>query len=187
LSRTPKDLAAITVGEPVPLQGGILLATYDPAWPALFETQAAKVRAALGERAIAVHHVGSTSVPGLCAKPIIDMVLVVTESADEARYVPALEDAGYVLHIREPGWFEHRLLKGMNPAVNLHVFSADCPEIQRTLAFRDHLRIDEADRRLYEKTKRDLATRHWRFTQDYADAKTEVVETILARAQAKER
>lgn len=173
-------LAAL--GDPIPVHGRIELVPYDPAWPAIFEAQAARVRAALGEAAMEVHHAGSTSVPGLCAKPIVDMVLAVADSTDEASYVPAFGGAGLALRIREPDWFEHRLLKGADPAVNLHVFSAACPEIVRMLAFRDRLRTHQADRRLYEATKRDLAAREWRFVQDYADAKTAVVETILARA-----
>jgi GrpB-like predicted nucleotidyltransferase (UPF0157 family) len=148
-----------TIADPTPVPARIELALYDPAWPAIFEGEAAKVRAALGEAAMEVHHAGSTSVPGLCAKPIVDMVLVVADSADEASYVPALEGAGFALRIREPDWFEHRLLKGADPAVNLHVFSAGCPEIARMLAFRDRLRTNQADRRLYEATKRDLAAR----------------------------
>jgi GrpB-like predicted nucleotidyltransferase (UPF0157 family) len=170
------------LGEERPLNGPIRLCAYDPAWPAHFESEAAKVRAALGKAALAVRHVGSTSVPGLAAKPIIDMVLEVADSAAEAGYVPALEAAGYVLRIREPDWFEHRLLRGSAPAVNLHVFSQGSREIARMLAFRDRLRADAAERRLYEQTKRALARRRWRITQDYADAKTEVVEAILARA-----
>ena len=104
------------------------------------------------------------------------------DSADEPAYVPALEAGGYVLHGREPDWFEHRLFMGTDPAVNLHVFSAGSPEIDRTLAFRDRLRTDEDDRRLYEATKRELAAREWVYVQDYADAKDEIVAVILARA-----
>ena len=176
-----RDLTAITIGPPTPLNGKIALEAYDTAWPALYRGQAARVRGALGERALDVQHVGSTSIPGLSAKPIIDMLLIVADSADEAVYVPALEGAGYILRIREPDWFEHRMLRGAPPAVNLHVFSRGCPEIHRMLAFRDHLRRDAADRALYESAKRELAARDWAFTQDYADAKTAVVEAILAR------
>ncbi|HEY5071285.1 MAG TPA: GrpB family protein [Caulobacteraceae bacterium] len=160
----------------------IVLSPYDPAWPKLFEAQAARIRGALGECALFVHHVGSTSVPGLAAKPVIDIILVVRDSAAEAEYAAALAGADYTLRIREPTWFEHRLLKSETPAVNLHVFSQGCPEIGRTLAFRDRLRQDEPDRRLYEATKRELAQRTWNHTQDYADAKGPVVEAILARA-----
>ena len=99
--------------------------------------------------------------PGLAAKPIIDIVLTVADSADEDAYVPALEAAGYELTIRERDWHEHRLLKGADPEVNLHVFSDRCPEIARMTAFRDHLRANPADRDLYERTKRDLARRTW--------------------------
>jgi GrpB-like predicted nucleotidyltransferase (UPF0157 family) len=173
------------LGEESELNGPVVLCPYDPKWPALFETEAAKVSGALGEAALAVHHVGSTSVPGLCAKPIIDMVLEVADSADEGGYVPALEAAAYVFRIREPDWFEHRLLKGGAPSVNLHVFSRGSPEIARMLAFRDRLRANAAERELYEQTKRALAARRWRITQDYADAKTEVVQSILARSAPK--
>ena len=97
-----------------------------PNWPQQFALEASKIRAALGEGALLLEHVGSTSVPGLAAKPILDILLIVANSADEASYVPALEHAGYVLRIREPEWFEHRVLKGADPAVNMHVFSPGC-------------------------------------------------------------
>ena len=128
-------------------------------------------------------HVGSTSVPSLAAKPIVDVLLVVADSADESAYVPPLESAGYRLHIREPHWHEHRLFKGPDTPVNLHVFSSGCPEIERMLLFRDWLRDHADDRELYEQTKRALAQREWKSGQDYADAKTPVVEEILTRAR----
>src|SRR5512143_2849800 len=142
------------------------------------------MRAALGARVRRLAHVGSTSVPGLPAKPRIDILLVVASSADEPAYVPALEAAGLALRIREPGWHEHRLLRNADRGINLHVFSSGCPEIDRMLRFRDWLRANQADRELYARTKRELARREWRYTQEYADAKTAVVEGILARAAA---
>ena len=132
--------------------------------------------------ALALHHAGSTSVPGLAAKPVIDMVLEVADSADESAYVPLLEAAGFTLRIREPDWVEHRLLKHSHPAANLHVFSSCCAETGRMIAFRDHLRRNQADRRLYEETKRTLAARPWAVMQDYADAKSAVVAQIMERA-----
>jgi GrpB-like predicted nucleotidyltransferase (UPF0157 family) len=120
----------------------------------------------------------------LAAKPIIDVVLVVADSSDEPSYVPELEADGYVLRIREPEWFEHRMLKKPSPDINLHVFSEGCTEVDRMLLFRDWLRHDESDRALYERTKRELATRDWQYLQDYADAKSAVVQEIMARAQA---
>ena len=173
----PIDAIGPTVHDDV-----ITLADPDPTWPQTFAAEAAGVRAVLGERVLALEHAGSTSVPGLAAKPIVDMILVVADSADEDAYVPEMIAAGYVLHIREPDWFEHRLFKGPGANVNLHVFSAGCSEVATMLAFRDHLRTNDADRRLYEDTKRRLAARRWRYVQDYADAKSEVVAEIMARA-----
>ena len=164
------------------LDGPILLVDYDPAWPALYEREAGRIVGALGDRVLLIEHVGSTAVPGLVAKPLIDIVLAVSDSADEQAYVPDLEAAGYVLRIREPDWHQHRLFKGPDTDVNLHVFSDGCDEIGRLLRFRDHLRGNEDDRLLYERSKRKLAGRRWKYTQHYADAKTAVVEEIIARA-----
>ena len=177
-----QELRKVTIGEPWRADGPITLAEYDPGWPRLFEREAERIRGLLGGRALLVEHAGSTSVPSLAAKPVIDIVLAVADSSDEASYVPALEAAGYVLRIREPDWYEHRLFKGPDTNINLHVFSQGCEEIDVMLAFRDHLRTDEADRELYERTKRELAARDWEYVQDYADAKTEVVKQIVARA-----
>jgi GrpB-like predicted nucleotidyltransferase (UPF0157 family) len=177
-----EELRAVVVGELRPHDKPIELAEYDPEWPGLFEREAERIRGALGRSALRIEHVGSTSVPGLAAKPRIDVVLVVADSSDEDAYVPALERAGYVLRIREPDWYEHRLLVGPDTAVNVHVFSSGCEEIERMIRFRDHLRADDADRELYERAKRELAVREWRYVQDYADAKTDVVREILARA-----
>ncbi len=185
-SRTPTttdaQLEAVTVGERKPHDAPITLVDYDPAWPALFERDATRIRAALGETVVRLEHTGSTSVPGLAAKPIIDMTLIVPSSADEAGYVPQLEAAGYALRIREPGWHEHRLLKGPDTDVNVHVFSVGSIELERMVGFRDWLRTHPDDRELYERTKRELAARTWRHVQHYADAKTAVVEEIIGRA-----
>ncbi|HUK96029.1 MAG TPA: GrpB family protein [Gaiellaceae bacterium] len=164
------------------LTAPIQLVEYDEAWPVLYEQEEKRIRSALGDRVLKIAHVGSTSVPGLAAKPRIDVLLVVADSRDENGYVPALEAAGYVLRVRERDWHEHRLFKGPGVDVNLHVFSAGCTEIDRMLRFRDHLREDPEDRALYERTKRDLARRPWTHMQEYADAKTPVVEEILERA-----
>jgi GrpB-like predicted nucleotidyltransferase (UPF0157 family) len=112
------------------------------------------------------------------------MVLAVAGSRAEADYVPQMEASGYVLRIREPDWYEHRLFRGTDPASNIHVFTEGTPEIDRMLAFRDWLRSHDEDRILYERTKRELAAREWKYVQHYADAKTEVVEAIIARASA---
>ena len=179
------DIRKYTVGELKPHDAPVLLVDYDPEWPGLFEREAARIRGVLAERVLELEHTGSTSVPGLAAKPCIDMTLVIPDSSDEPSYVPDLEAAGYTLVIREPDWYEHRVFKGPDTNVNLHVFSPGSPELDRMVVFRDWLRTHDEDRDLYERTKRELATREWKFVQHYADAKTEVVESIIARAQAR--
>jgi GrpB-like predicted nucleotidyltransferase (UPF0157 family) len=162
----------------------IVVADYDPAWPERFHREAAKIRAALGEAALAIEHIGSTSVPGLAAKPIVDILLVVEDSSDEASYLPALQRAGYVLRVRERDFHEHRMFRTVAKDVHVHVFSPGSPEIDRYLLLRERLRNNEEDRELYARTKRDLATRDWPSMQHYAEAKTGVIEGIIARAAA---
>jgi GrpB-like predicted nucleotidyltransferase (UPF0157 family) len=181
---TEEQILAANIGKPTILNSTIELAPYDPQWPARYAALARDIGTALGDKALLLEHVGSTSVPGLSAKPVIDIVVAVADSSDEGAYVPALEALGYVLKIREPDWFKHRLLKTPDAGVNLHVFSDGCEEIARLLAFRDWLRTHEDDRKLYERTKQELAARTWKYMQNYADAKSEVVNQIMARALA---
>ena len=184
-SRQPsseEDIRAYTVGELKVHAAPIRLVDYDPAWPVLFEREERRIRDVLGDRVLDLEHTGSTSVPGLAAKPCIDMTLVVPDSSDEASYAADLEAAGYRLVIREPDWYEHRVFKGPDTNVNLHVFSPASPELERMVGFRDWLRTHDDDRDLYERTKRELAAREWQYVQNYADAKTEVVEAIIRRA-----
>jgi len=163
-----EEIRAAVVGELVEHNATIRLAEYDPGWPRLYEREAARVGAALGPKALQVEHVGSTSVPGLDAKPIIDIVLVVADTRDEDAYVP--------------DWFEHRSFKGPDTNVNMHTFSEGCEEVDRMIAFRDWLRTHDDDRDLYLNAKRELAGREWKYVQNYADAKSAVVQEILARA-----
>ena len=179
-----EQIRAYTVGELRPLSSRVWIADYDPKWPELFQREAGRIQTVLGDRALRIEHTGSTSVPGLAAKPIIDILLVVAESAEEAAHAPALESAGYVLRIREAGWHEHRMFKGPDTDINLHVLSSGCPEINRILVFRDWLRDNAADRDLYARTKLELAQKDWKYVQNYADAKTAVIEEILGRATA---
>lgn len=185
-SMTEEQLQAVTIGALAPLTEPIKIAEYDPEWPRLFEREAERITRALGTEVRLLEHAGSTSVPGLAAKPRIDIILAVANSADESTYVPALEGAGYVLRIREPEWFEHRVFKGPDTDVNLHVFTQGCPEIDRMLLFRDWLRSHPSDRQLYERTKRELVRQNWQYMQNYADAKTAVVNEIIARARKAE-
>jgi GrpB-like predicted nucleotidyltransferase (UPF0157 family) len=182
-----EEIQRARLGKVTPHNAPITLADYDPGWPVLFARQAARIRAALGDRAVQVEHIGSTPVPGLAGKPIIDILLAVPDSSDEHAYVPALEAAGYVLRIREPDWFEHRLFKGQDTDINLHVFTVGAAEIDRMLLFRDRLRANDANRDAYLQVKRDRAQQTWRHVRHYADANSAIVEQIIARATLHQR
>ena len=154
--RSDEEIAAARIGPPELLDGPVTLTEYDPAWPATDAREEARPRGARRERpARGARRIDLGAGPGRQAP--IDIVLAVADSADEAAYVGALEAAGYVLHIREPDWYEHRLFTRPELELNLHVFSLGCAEIERMLRFRDHLRRDDADRRC---TKRPSAS--WR-------------------------
>jgi len=181
---TDDELAAVTVGPIKAFGGKIELAPYDPEWPGLYEREAAHIRKILGERVLLLEHVGSTSVPGLPAKPIIDIDLQVADTRDENAYVPHLTLAGYVLIVREPDWYEHRLFKGPAANINLHVFGTQLDEVERHLLLRDWLREHPEDRDLYRDTKVELSRREFRNVNEYAAAKTRVVVEILKRAGA---
>jgi GrpB-like predicted nucleotidyltransferase (UPF0157 family) len=178
------QIEAAHVGGPLLQYQEVVIADYDPIWPHWYESAAYRIREALGDKALQLNHVGSTSVRGLPAKPLIDINLVVADTTDEDAYVPPLGAIGYVLRTREQDWFEHRMLRGYDPPVNLHVFNPDCEEVERMLRFRDWLRTHPEDKDLYLQTKRELAARRWKYVQNYADAKSEVIQAILARAGA---
>ena len=181
------------VGDGRPGTEQVVVDDYDPHWARDFEADRSAALTALGSVALALDHVGSTSVPGLPAKPIIDILLQVQDSSDEAAYGPPLVALGYVVRVREPEWLEHRVLsrrvsRGDPHGVNLHVLSPGlgAVEIDRMLGLRDWLRAHDDDRDRYAAVNRVLAARRWRSVQDYADAKSEVVEDILSRALAAE-
>ena len=180
-SRSDPDSSPFIGGpEKVP----IVIAVYNPDWPLRFEAERGKIEVALGGNALAIEHIGSTAVVGIPAKPIIDICLVVADSADEASYVPDLEPAGYELRVREPEWHEHRMLRTLARDVHVHVFTIGSSEIARHLAFRDWLRTNPEDRDLYAETKQRLAQKEWPTMQDYADAKSGVIAEITARCSA---
>jgi GrpB-like predicted nucleotidyltransferase (UPF0157 family) len=188
------EVTAATIGERKPFAEKVVVEDYNPSWPAWYSAENTAIGAALGRVALRIEHTGSTAVPGLAAKPVIDIVLVVPDASDEATYVPSLEAAGYTLRAREPGWYEHRFLirrlgDGAPYDVNLHVFPSGlgAPEIERMLAFRDWLRTQAEDRAHYERTKRELARRNWKYVHHYANAKSDVVEEILTRALRERR
>jgi GrpB-like predicted nucleotidyltransferase (UPF0157 family) len=159
----------------------ISVVDYDERWPVRFRALAERIRQALGDDALGIEHIGSTSVPGLAAKPIVDVLLTVADVDDEPAYLPALESAGFLLRVREPG---HRMVRTPARDVHVHVYEPGRPEVRDYLDLRDWLRVDAEDRELYAATKRMLARQQWGDMNDYADAKTQVVQDILARARA---
>lgn len=159
----------------------IQIVDYDPDWPRRFAVERARIADALGPHALLVEHVGSTSVVGLAAKPIVDVQLSVTDPEDEGAYVPALSGVGYLLRVRSPG---HRMVRTAARDVHVHVCGAGSDWERRHLVFRDWLRQDAADRDLYEATKKELARRDWSDMNAYADAKSAVIREITARAEA---
>jgi GrpB-like predicted nucleotidyltransferase (UPF0157 family) len=158
----------------------IVLDDYDESWPNLFDRHRARIACAVGHAARRIEHVGSTSVPGLAAKPIIDILVAVDDVEDEPAYVPALESCGYLLRIREPG---HRMLRTPEISVHVHVWTIDCDEQRRVLLFRDWLRRSRADRSAYEALKRRLARRNWTNRSYYARAKGPLIAELVGRAE----
>ena len=177
-----EELDAAWVGGPSLPSGPIVVADYDPAWTELYEREAARIRDLLGATLMSIEHVGSTSVPGLAAKPVIDINLVVPDSADETAYLLQLQSADYRLIVREPNWHEHRLFKGPDTNINLHVFSPGCPEVIRMRVLRDWLRKHRDDRDLYARTKKSLADGRLDDIRVYTTAKDAIIDEIYGRA-----
>lgn len=163
----------------------VLIVEADPSWPRAYAELAERIIAVLGDAALRIEHVGSTAVPGLAAKPVIDIDLIVEDSSNEQAYVPVLEQHGFLLVIREPWWYEHRCLRHHNPDSNVHVFSRDSPEAERHRIFRDWLRNHPEDRVLYQTAKLMAAddTREVHgHTMDYNSRKEDAIRAIYARA-----
>jgi GrpB-like predicted nucleotidyltransferase (UPF0157 family) len=160
--------------------GRVSLVPWRAEWGQRFETERARIAAALGERASVIEHVGSTSVPDLDAKPIVDILVAVADPADPEVQVE-LEHAGYELRVREPG---HRMFRTPERDVHVHLWVAGTEDVSRHLDFRDRLRASEPDRRAYAALKHRLAEREWDDINDYAAAKGALIGEILARARA---
>lgn len=125
----------------------------DPGWPAQAEAVIVRIRAALGPVVVGLEHVGSTAVPGLPAKPVLDLDLLVEDPEDEDAYLPPLVAAGFEHVVREPWWYGHRMLRGTSPAVNLHVYGPESAESARQRLFRDWLSEHPDDRDRYAVAK----------------------------------
>jgi GrpB-like predicted nucleotidyltransferase (UPF0157 family) len=178
--RRPDVTTVEIIGGPEAVHVDLL--PYDERWPAVFAEHRDRIRQALGAGAgsVGIEHIGSTAVPGLAAKPIVDVLVTVDDITAEGDHVEPLLAAGYVLRVREPG---HRLVRTPERTVHVHVYEHGARAVEDYLLFRDRLRSDAADRVLYEDTKRELFRRQWDDVNDYADAKTAVVRAITDRAR----
>jgi len=178
----PKQMAVALVGEPPSTWGKpVVIDDYDPTWADRFATARSALHEALGDLIVDVEHVGSTSVPGLPAKPVIDIDLSIADTADESRYLPRLEGLGYRLLLREPWWYGHRMLVDPAGDVHLHVWPQGAPEPVRHRLFRDWLRSHPEDRERYASAKRRLARDTADNPGDYSLAKNDVIDDIYTR------
>jgi GrpB-like predicted nucleotidyltransferase (UPF0157 family) len=175
-----QELDRILIGDRQP--GPVTLAEYDPDWPRRFAAIRADLTEALGQRAARIEHIGSTAVPGLVAKPIIDILVTVGAVEDEDAYAPAIEALGYELRVREPG---HRMFRPATKDVHVHVWGTGSDEPEDYLLLRDRLRSSPADRQAYEQLKRELAVRNWPDLNYYAEAKGPLIAKLLVMARAK--
>jgi GrpB-like predicted nucleotidyltransferase (UPF0157 family) len=176
---TDEEIAQARVAPVVPAP--VEVVPPDPGWVDDFRRVRSQVLDALGERVLSIEHVGSTSVPGLWAKPVIDVDVTVADSGDEAAYLPDLEAAGFVLTVREPDWEQHRCLRGSAPAANVHVWSPGSVEARRHLAFRDWLLEHEDDRTMYGDLKAKLAAQGFTDVMVYNNAKGGLIYDIYER------
>jgi len=152
----------------------------EPTWPTTYLLHEARIRSAFGPVAASIEHIGSTSVPGLAAKPIIDILVVVDDITAEEDYLAPLLATGYLLRVRGPG---HRMVRTPDLDVHVHVLETGDPAAEDYLLLRDHLRQDDDDRALYAQTKRRLVAQDWPDMNAYADAKTDVITQIKQRAR----
>ena len=146
----------------------------------MYSEQERRIRRALGTAAVQIEHIGSTSVPRLAAKPIIDVLVTVGDITAEEDYLDQLMNAGYELRIREPG---HRLVRTPARDVHVHVLEVGDEAANEYLLLRNRLRTDPGDLDLYERTKRALMEQDWADMNAYAEAKTEVIAEIKDRAR----
>jgi len=181
-SATPRRPDVVTVD----MIGGVEtrhleVVAYDERWPAIFAEHRDRLERALDGVDVDIEHIGSTSVPGLKAKPIIDIVVAVDDITAEEDYLVPLIAAGYPLRVREPG---HRLVRTPERDVHVHIYARGDEAVTRYLLFRDRLRTDADDRALYARTKEALIAEGFDDMNAYSDAKTEVIAAIMGRAMA---
>ncbi len=157
----------------------IEIVPYRSDWPLQFKSHAQRIKNALLGTALIIEHIGSTSVEGLAAKPIIDIVVGVSDASDEDRYLPHMQSIGYQLRVREPAFAEHRMFRNAQRDVHIHFYAADADEIDRYLLFRNVLRADPKWRDKYAALKHDLSKRDWEDMNEYANAKTAFINGLI--------
>ena len=160
---------------------------YDPRWPILFDEEAERLRATLDPSLIVgLEHFGSTAIPGLSAKPIIDILIAVRSLADaQANFVEPLRNLDYVYWAENPRKDRLFFVKGMPPfgsrrSHHVHVTEPH-GELWQRLAFRDYLRAHPEEAAIYEQLKRRLATEYKRDREAYTDAKSAYVESVMRK------
>ncbi|UPK92146.1 hypothetical protein LCI18_003081 [Fusarium solani-melongenae] len=158
----------------------------DPAWPQQFQTLKSIIQEALGHKALSISHVGSTVVPNLPAKAIIDIDLTVPDPTAETTYIPALESKGFQFLTREPMWHEHRFFNTNNPYYcNLHVFAHGTAELVRHRIMKEWLTTHEDERELYARAKMEAMEKSnllGETVMQYNFRKQQVIREILERA-----
>ncbi len=165
----------------------IVQVPHDREWKWKFKKHRDIIASTLGRHALRIEHIGSTSVPHLSAKPIIDILLVVKDSSREETYLPALIRRGYELRVREPDFEEHRMLRTREKDVHIHVLSEGSPEIDRYLSFRNRLRAHPEVRNRYQALKRRLARADWADINEYADAKSDFIEAQIRSSDGEKK
>ncbi len=165
----------------------VVVAEHDPCWPARYAEESAKIRPAFGASLVALEHIGSTSVPGLAAKSIVDIQAVVRSLADAQRTASALSALGweqgiFALDPKRRLYFKKRDAEGRRTH-QLHVYEPDHPAASAHLLFRDYLRAHPEEAAQYAALKRNLAERFRADRLAYNDAKTAYVEAVVAKAR----
>lgn len=162
---------------------GVELVAYDPRWPVLYEQMRARLASALGPTALRIDHVGSTAVPGLAAKPIVDIQVSVPEVDDEGPYRQPIEDQGFALRYREPGHRYFRPPPGLPRLWQVHVCTVGSEWEWDHLLFRDYLRAHPAAAAEYAAIKRRAASEHPTDRVTYTDAKDPWIRATVAAAE----
>ena len=168
---------------PLGLESGtVRVVPYHAGWPSLFEREAARIRESLDGLPLRLEHVGSTSVPGMPAKPIVDIMAGYPPDAPVAPYVAALVRAGYV-HRGENGIPGREFFRRGDPrAYHVHMVALDSPLWREHVGFRDHLRAHPETAAEYAALKHALAARHARDREAYTEGKADFITGVLRRA-----